>query len=612
MAKNDPLRYLRTGTLLTVALFTFGLLVIGYSIYLQRLDAYSIFLPTPSYFAQCMRVPGGLLTWCATFLTQFFYYPWLGAALYALLLTALVLLIAKAFALPRPLFPIAAVPPLLGLLALLQLGYLIFSLKSPGIAYTPLLGCAASAALFWGFRCVRNGFVRLGLLLVLLFGGYPLLGSYALFAALLCVAAEAAGCLKARALPLSSAAIAALGSVAIFAVPRLWITHVGGLLMEQHRYTAPLPRFYEGEGVMWIPYLLAGLLLLALALRTALRGEQAAAEPRHGKRFAAIALLVLLVPSGAILFHRQDANFRTTIALQQALQEQQWARATAIAERLDEEPTRLNVLLGHMSLLRQGTAAERMFTLPNGAAPYRTLRAGRALADGGVCIVSYHLGRINYAYHWAMEYHVERGMQVEQLQFLAKCALLNGEYALAQRYLHPLSRTLFHRRWARRYRQYALHPERIGEDAELASIARLMPDRNRLANDCGSFEGYLLPTLSGTTLGSAELLDLALQYSLIYQDLKAFITKLPSYARTHRRLPKHYQEAVVLEAYMNGHAVDPAYSIDPQVESLFRRFLQFSTQYINRPKADQARLLKPLFGKTYWYYYSMMDDLKVI
>ena len=45
----------------------------------------NLFLHTPLFFEQQMVRAGGLLTWACCYLTQFFYYPALGAALLGLL-----------------------------------------------------------------------------------------------------------------------------------------------------------------------------------------------------------------------------------------------------------------------------------------------------------------------------------------------------------------------------------------------------------------------------------------------------------------------------------------------------------------------------------------------
>ena len=57
----------------------------------------SLFLHTPLFFEQQMVRSGGLLTWVGCYLTQFFYYPMLGAGLLGLLWAFLLWLIKRTF-----------------------------------------------------------------------------------------------------------------------------------------------------------------------------------------------------------------------------------------------------------------------------------------------------------------------------------------------------------------------------------------------------------------------------------------------------------------------------------------------------------------------------------
>ena len=61
------------------------LLVVFESDFLYTAQEQNLFLHTPLFFEQQMVRAGGLLTWAGCYLTQFFYYPMLGAGLLCLL-----------------------------------------------------------------------------------------------------------------------------------------------------------------------------------------------------------------------------------------------------------------------------------------------------------------------------------------------------------------------------------------------------------------------------------------------------------------------------------------------------------------------------------------------
>ena len=60
---------------LTALAVTAGVLLVYEYHVLWKIQELNLFLDTPLYFRQQMVVPGGLLTYVGSFLTQLFYYP---------------------------------------------------------------------------------------------------------------------------------------------------------------------------------------------------------------------------------------------------------------------------------------------------------------------------------------------------------------------------------------------------------------------------------------------------------------------------------------------------------------------------------------------------------
>jgi hypothetical protein len=79
-------------------LFCIGMFLFWWLLYPQWLsyqEQNQLFLWTWDYLAERLSVAGGLADWLGECLTQFFYIPWLGAALMALLMTGIQLLTAR-------------------------------------------------------------------------------------------------------------------------------------------------------------------------------------------------------------------------------------------------------------------------------------------------------------------------------------------------------------------------------------------------------------------------------------------------------------------------------------------------------------------------------------
>jgi len=92
-----------------VGIVTLLFWAVAYPHALSYHEQYQLFEWTSDYFAERVSLPGGLADWMSEFLVQFFYYPWLGASLLALLFVSLQR--ATACLLPKKWYLASLVPP---------------------------------------------------------------------------------------------------------------------------------------------------------------------------------------------------------------------------------------------------------------------------------------------------------------------------------------------------------------------------------------------------------------------------------------------------------------------------------------------------------------------
>ena len=175
-------RYIPLIVWLVVLLIVAGALLSFEADMLWKLQERNLFLNTSLFFKERMLVPGGLLSWAGTWLTQFFYHPWVGILLLCACWLLMMWLIKKAFALPFQWMSVAVAPVCLLLLTIVDMGYWVYLLKLPGHAFVGTLGTIAVAILLWAFRAWG---LRLVLIAVTALVGYPLLGIYGIAATLL-------------------------------------------------------------------------------------------------------------------------------------------------------------------------------------------------------------------------------------------------------------------------------------------------------------------------------------------------------------------------------------------------------------------------------------------
>lgn len=183
--KNKHLLYwLAVGGLLVVAGFK---LVTKESELLWRAQELNLWLPTGLYWKTLMQYPGGGASWLGTFLTQFFYYPWLGTAILITLWFVICLLAAWIYRLRGPWVWLTSLIPLALMACFVQTGYWVYYQKLQGHLFVPTVGVlfalltlAVQRLLDAHLPSKASLWCRLGWMALVCIAGYPLFGAWAL------------------------------------------------------------------------------------------------------------------------------------------------------------------------------------------------------------------------------------------------------------------------------------------------------------------------------------------------------------------------------------------------------------------------------------------------
>ena len=153
---------------------------------LWKVQQHNVFLTTSLFFQQMMAMPGGMLSYLATFFTQHFYYPWVGVILICCWWLLLMWLTKRAFNIAERWTVLTVIPVAILLVANMDLGYWIYFIKLPGYFYVATIGTTAATALLWAFRSLpENKWLRAAFIVLTTLVGYPLMGVYALAAVVL-------------------------------------------------------------------------------------------------------------------------------------------------------------------------------------------------------------------------------------------------------------------------------------------------------------------------------------------------------------------------------------------------------------------------------------------
>lgn len=586
-------KYLSVFIWLVALLVVVGALLTWESDLLWKLQEQNLFLHSRIFFEERMLVPGGLLSWAANWLTQFFFYPWLGTLLLCACWLLLMALVKKAFALPNLWMPLALVPVALLLLTIVDMGYWVYLLKLPGHAFVATLGTIAVAALLWALRTLSPRYgLRVVLIAVTALMGYPLLGIYGISATLLMgfyIWRQDPQPLKAK---VAGSVVALAGA---FIVPQLCYRLVYYQTNAANIYYAGLPLFFatEEHHAYYLPYYGLALFFVLMALL------------RLGsvKRFSRIASQVLVL--GALVwvvatYWYRDENFHHELRMQRCIEQNDWQGVVAEAAQQEDEPTRAIVMMRNLALSRLGRQADEMYLYRNGSKHYEAPFGMRLMLCVGPQIY-YHYGMTNYSARLSTEMGVEFGWSVANLKLLAKCAILNKEENTARKYLGLLRQTTFYDAWARQAR----------EMDELKTVARMMHYTNVLSGDQGDIERFLMNRLAESTYkDDALFLEQALLATLWTKSESQFWRHFSDYVSLHPndRMPRYIQEAAYLYGKLEERPQIDQMPFDQSVRQSFENFMLAAEQF-DETDVNYAREGLKAFCDTYYYDYYLMREL---
>ena len=592
--------------------------------FLQETADMTPFFLTSDFAAETIGKPGGWLAYTASFLSSCFALPWLGALLLLALTASYAYAQKAAFRIPAAVMGLCWIPALALLLNYSRLGYMLYVLKSPGLAFSMPLGMLFAAGLIGIYLRLRSIWSKAAWMIIVSMLLFYAVGAYALLASLAAFIYELFLFTKNRwrtslpvllALPLS----ALLLPLALYECG--WLRRSLSTL-----YSLGLPDYLwtETERPLWYPFLLSAFFLLAFSAFAAYRRRKGSATrpARNGQvssgrmrphAIGACVLLLYVLSGYQVYAHTfRDDNYRCILRMKHAVEENDWQTVLQSARDCDSIPTRLQVLYTRLALQKTQSGGDALFTYPDGDTPYRTLRKHQYLRLVGGRSLYYYYGKVNYAYRWCMEDLVEYGRRPDYLRYMAKCALVNGETALARKYLDLLRTVPFQSDFVSRYEGYLSHPARIEADEEMAAVARLMNYEDMLDGDGGLIEVYLLNSFALMEGGTREMVDLSLQCCLIQKDISGFWPRffrlLPTYEGG--KIPLHYQEAALLFATLQQNIDPETLPIEPQVRERFARLVQASNANAQMGDEYNRTALYPDFGDTYWYYYFFRTGLK--
>lgn len=622
--------------------------------FLLRAQELNLWLPTGLYWKTLMQYPGGAVSWLSTYLTQYFYYPWLGVSILCGLWFCICWLIQWNYRLRGPWVLLSLLVPAALLACFTQTGYWIYYQKLQGHLFVPTVG-VLFALLCLSVQKVMSSCLPVKIsrwanpiwMMVVCAVGYPFFGAWALGATGLLGMKELENIRiqKSEHHLVHSLIVIFFTFLLIAVIPKIYYQQLFEMTERAFVYVAAMPsmRFskesFEEYRLPYYAIILAFVILAGISFLSNIKKNAPSTVTNHSPLYwrgvGGEALLCIIILFAAILgvskaWYR-DSNFEKELAMNRAVEELDWERVLTIARdgSSDVKPTRQMVMYKNLALFRLGRAGDEMFFYPEGATQQNAPWKVRITQIGGKTIY-YHYGKENFCYRWCMEDGVEFGWRAETYKFMARTSMLNHEWTVARKYLNLLKKTTFHRAWAERYEKLLDTPEAFDlekleasakagkpllseqEMKEFAPILHMMTYPDRLDGDNTLVEMYLLQTFAKGNGDDPLFQEMTLLCALIMKDIDLFWPRFMKFATMHPdiHMPLHYQEAAYLYGHLENKVDISRMPFNPIVRETYERFMKFNEQCGPMSEEQKAVAFYPQFGNTFYYFYFLVRSQK--
>lgn len=597
---------------------------------LWKVQQHNVFLDTSLFFHQMMTVPGGMLSYLASYFTQHFYHPWLGVILLCCWWLLLMWLTKRTFNIPTKWTVLTLIPMAILLVANMDMGYWVYVIKLPGYFYVATIGVTAATALLWAFRCLpENMWVRAAFVLLVAIVGYPLMGAYALAAvALMAVLEWRLPHHSSSTLPRILTSVVAL--LGIIFIPLLYYRFVYSATNSIDIWRTAIPDFAVVESYpgYYLPYYALALcfLLMAATYRSE-RVEKVTETPtkpkkanksKKAKASKSLSVASYILPCALFLiiagcvyhFWYKDANFHHELRMQRCVEQADWEGVIKEGEKQDSEPTRAIVMMHNLALGRLGRQCNEMYDFPKGSKKYNTPLPVFMYHIAGRMML-YQYGSMNECHRVCMEEGVEYGWNVEQLRDMARCAIFNKEKQAARRFLDLLRHTCYYGDWADHMEKLLDDSQQLANDKETGPITHMMHYTDGLNAVEGYVERFLMNALAQQDADDPFFQEQAVIAAMWTRDPNLFWPRFEHFVELNgdKDVPRIFQEAAWLFANMQGQEGLDEWVLEPGVKENFSAFMQMMQQSQQASNVNNKRLIYEKFKNTYFFEYFFLKNI---
>ncbi|MHC4353852.1 MAG: DUF6057 family protein [Planctomycetota bacterium] len=311
-------------------------------------------------------------------------------------------------------------------------------------------------------------------------------------------------------------------------------------------------------------------------------------------------LSLLLAITGSAVFFSRNENLRTRFKVDYYAYHKMWLELLTSAQRCPTDPFVAYAV--NRALYHRGHLGYDMFSWPQH--PDYVFLSGKKYNWMYWQIFDFYLdiGVVNMAEHALTECLEELGCRPMILQRLALINMVKGNLDSAKIYLGALSKTLFHADWAKH------HLDRLRIDPNLLSDPYIRHLRSLcLDKDCPIYalskERTLLWLLEKNPQNRMAF-EYLMAWYMLKRHLDEFVQKIELMRDLgYAELPPHYEEAALIYIYEKRKPLNlSGYRASPQK----RRQIEDFTRILNSHGGNKQAAFKELskkFRNTYFFYY---------
>jgi hypothetical protein len=368
--------------------------------------------------------------------------------------------------------------------------------------------------------------------------------------------------------------------------------------------------YYQREA--GYPFAVLALILVVLALaavvvrlltkrklRCPVRTSKEESAVSQWQQFGVVAVLFAVLLVFAIPFRQ---NTRATARMQRLMWDEEWDDMIDVAKSCSR-PSRTVCCYYAIALEQTDQLVSSLFDI-HFQYPDMNLTNLTGKRNAGTEYYAsdgdFFAGLVNTSYHDCMERFVCEGPTLYRLKRLTLCALVNGESALAEKYLRIIGKAPFEGSFLEKYNSYVAHPSEAGKDPLIAKVREILPLEDDFVQRYRAplFIGYNVGLTSGRCRRALDNSLMACLYAKLMDNFYERTAPLLQWGS----IPRIYEEGLTVYAIRDISKLAP-YKISPLTLSGVKQFYRSVYPLRGEDKKVIAKKLEPDFGNMYPYYY---------